>query len=55
MKEVGEVGNQANERVGEEEVQVLDEEGIPVKTGGQESDSGLYTYRLWFTLPTVRT
>jgi hypothetical protein len=34
-----EAGSQANERVEEEEVRVLDEEGILVKTGGQENDT----------------
>jgi hypothetical protein len=40
MKGVVEDGSQANEKVEEEEVRVLlDEEGILVKTGGQENDS----------------
>ena len=40
MKEAVEDGNQANEKVEEEEVRVLlDEEGILVKTGGQENDT----------------
>ena len=42
MKGVAEVGSQANERVEEEEVRALDE-GILVKTGGQENDTGLRT------------
>jgi hypothetical protein len=33
-----EAGSQANERVEKGEVRVLDEEGILVKTGGQEND-----------------
>lgn len=40
MKEAVEGGSQANEKVEEEEVRVLlDEEGILVKTGGQENDT----------------
>jgi len=40
MKGVVEVGSQANEKAEEEEVRALDEEGILVKTGGQENDTG---------------
>ena len=39
-----EVGSQASEKVVKEEVRVLDEEGIPVKTGGQENNLCLCTY-----------
>ena len=40
MKGAAEDGNQANERVEEEEVRAhLDEEGILVKTGGQGNDT----------------
>jgi hypothetical protein len=39
VKGVVEAGSQANESVEEEEVPVLDEEGILVKTGGQENDT----------------
>jgi hypothetical protein len=40
MKGAVEDGSQANEKVEKEEVRVLlDEEGIQVKTGGQENDS----------------
>jgi len=55
MKEVVEVGSQANERVEEEGVRVLDE-GTLVKIGGQGSDTGLcttgYGLRCW---PTARS
>jgi hypothetical protein len=39
MKGAVEAGSQANERVEKEEVRVLDEVGILVKTGGQENDA----------------
>ena len=45
MKGVVEVGSQANEKVEEEEVRVLDEEEILAKIGGQESDIGLCTVK----------
>lgn len=46
-----EVGSQANEKVEEEEVRVLDEEEILAKIGGQESDIGFMHHEVQFTSP----
>jgi hypothetical protein len=44
MKGVVEAGSQASEKAEKQEVRVLDEEGILVKTGGQENNTSLFTY-----------